>query len=58
MPSHFCLWILSNPGELPTKHCGAPVRYTMKRDDDDRLVRVYATFCDEHQKAADAQDDD
>ena len=56
--NHKCCWVLSKVGEFPVRYCDAPTRYTMKRDDDNRLVRAYNAFCDEHQKAADAQDDD
>jgi len=53
-----CCWVFSKPGEFPVNYCGKPVPYTMVRDDDDRSVRKYQSFCDEHQKAADAQDAD
>lgn len=54
---HKCCWILSKGGELPVRYCGAPVRYTLVKDDDRRKQRKYATFCDEHAKQAKAMDE-
>jgi len=51
-----CFFILSQPMELPVRHCGAPAGYTMKRDDDDNLVRKYRPFCPKHQARADELD--
>lgn len=48
MSNNTCSWRL---GEAPNfVRCGATVRFKMVRDDDERLVRKYFHFCDEHIK--------
>jgi hypothetical protein len=46
-----CMWILAS-GE----QCPIPVGYRYGKDDDGRKVSVWYSFCDEHQKAVEAQD--
>lgn len=54
-----CCWVL-RPAEVgkPALYCHKPTKYQMVRDDDERLVRKYHSFCPEHQKALEAQPKD
>lgn len=51
--SNTCGFVLSS-GE----RCGKPLGYKMGTDDDENKVRVYDSFCKEHQKWVDENDDD
>lgn len=55
-----CNWILTTRGGDRFK-CGRPTSYRMVDDGGEpgaAKVRKYNAFCDEHQAAADAEDDE
>lgn len=53
-----CCYIVSAAGVHPQTLCLKPTGYVMARDDDNRIVRVYNTWCVEHAKKVSADDDD
>lgn len=54
-----CVWVLTS-ATVATRgvYCGMPVGWDMRRDDDDRLVRRYHSFCPNHQERANAQNEE
>lgn len=58
-PKPTCCWINHSDFTRPhDMYCGAPVSYSMKKDEDGSSFRVYDNWCAKHKKMADAQKDD
>lgn len=48
---HNCRWV-----KVDRTYCEKPVKYKIVLDDDNNRVRKYNTFCEEHQKLVDIQE--
>jgi hypothetical protein len=59
MQQKTCCWVLK-PFTRTEKavFCGKKVRWTMVKDDDRNTVRLYKSFCEEHQKIVDEMTED
>lgn len=52
-----CAYIIGGPAPAPFSRCGKPVSWRTVKDDDGNPVRKYETFCSEHAKKAEGDDD-